>query len=128
MVFSYTGSLGQLVLSALHANARSLQEPYLVILELENQLGLTAIHGLADELGCYPALSSIWLPRPGADIVRRCHWSTVRQSNLYYRLCAREDAPQNNVGWLGKSKSGVGRLSWNVDAPYYAYPLGAKQQ
>lgn len=46
---------------------------YLAIVEFEDQLGLAAINGLADELGGYPALGSIRLPRPGANIVGRSH-------------------------------------------------------
>ena len=49
---------------------------YLAILKLEDERGLGASHGLADDLGRNPALGGIRLPRSRADIVVLCHLET----------------------------------------------------
>ncbi len=46
---------------------------YLAILELELQDHLGALDGLPDHLGGHPALGSVGLPCPRADVVCFCH-------------------------------------------------------
>lgn len=58
-------------------------QTYLAILELEDERGLTAVDGLADELRGYPALGSIGLPGSRANIVSGRHGGATHSSRRF---------------------------------------------
>lgn len=66
-IYIYAGNLVGMALRSCRLRA------YLAIVELKDQFCFGAFCRLADELGGYPALGGIRLPRSRTDIVGRCH-------------------------------------------------------